>query len=50
MKYWVNFSNGAMAITNSDLNDRGFTEVTESEYDWWYKRNWEELVERGETV
>lgn len=32
MKYWVNFSNGATAMTSEDLSSKGYTECSISEF------------------
>lgn len=45
-RYWVNFDLETLMITNAtqDLSKKGYTEVTEVEYDYWYRKFWEEIV------
>lgn len=46
MRYWVNFELHTLMITNmaQDLSEKGYILITESEYDYWCRKFWEEIV------
>lgn len=44
MRYWVNFNLRTLTATGmaQDLSEKGYYLITESEYNYWCKKFWEE--------